>query len=314
MPFETIVKEDRAHPVITLRDTTTGCIAVIYAFGGLLNEFSIPTDPGFINIIDGFDSVQDARENITAGFKSAKLSPFVCRMHSGAYRFNDTHHIIQKYFLDGHAIHGLLYDAVFKVTHTESSDTNASVTLEHVYDATDKGYPFPYKIAITWTLEPQNKLTVTTIVSHNNPHAIPMADGWHPYFALGGPVDEWTLQFDSDCRLEFDTNLLPTGKKITDNRFTCGSLLRGIELDNSFELFTGAALPACTLRNQKLALHITPGKTYPILQVYIPPHRKSIAIENLSGAPDNFNNGIGLVLLEPGEKKTFTTNYSVTVL
>jgi galactose mutarotase-like enzyme len=53
--------------------------------------------------------------------------------------------------------------------------------------------------------------------------------------------------------------------------------------------------------NANFRLTIEPDKEYPILQIYIPPHRNSIAIENLSGAPDNFNNKMGLVI--PGEER-----------
>jgi aldose 1-epimerase len=63
-----------------------------------------------------------------------------------------------------------------------------------------------------------------------------------------------------------------------------------------------------------LQLVIEPDNSYPVLQVYIPAHRKSIAIENLSGAPDNFNNGIHLVMLEPEQSKTFYTSYTVNIL
>jgi aldose 1-epimerase len=311
MAFETVITEDSGLQVIVLRDKITGCEAEIYAFGGLLNAFRIPGKDQKTNVIDGFASVQDAKENITNGFKSTKLSPFVCRMNKGHYRFEEKDLTIQKFFLAGHAIHGLLYDAVFEVVAKDANDQMAAVALKYNYQASDAGYPFSYQMFITWKLETGNKLTVTTSVSNNNQQAVPLADGWHPYFALGGSVDEWALQFDSSYQLEFNTELLPSGNKITDERFTKGTSLRGIELDNAFELSTDASNPQCVLQNEKLKLTIQPDKTYPILQVYIPPHRKSIAIENLSGAPDNFNNGMGLIVLAPGESRTFTTNYRV---
>jgi aldose 1-epimerase len=311
MAFETVITEDSGLQVVVLRDKITGCEAEIYAFGGLLNAFRIPGKDQKTNVIDGFASVQDAKENITNGFKSTKLSPFVCRMNKGHYRFEGKDLTIQKFFLAGHAIHGLLFDAVFEVTGTEANDQMAAITLTHHYKAEDAGYPFTYNMVIHWKLEAGNKLTTTTSISHNSQKSIPLADGWHPYFALGGSVDEWVLQFDSDCQLEYNDELLPTGNKFTDNRFTNGTSLRGIELDNSFELASALSEPKCVLQNKSLKLTIQPDKNYPILQVYIPPHRKSIAIENLSGAPDNFNNGLGLILLAPGESKTFTTSYGV---
>jgi aldose 1-epimerase len=50
------------------------------------------------------------------------------------------------------------------------------------------------------------------------------------------------------------------------------------------------------------------------LQIYTPPHRKSIAIENLSSAPDAFNNKIGLIELGPEDSHAFQTRYRIESL
>ena len=313
MPFETIITGEPDCAAVILTDTNTGCEAEIYAFGGLLNAFRIPCEKGLINVVDGFISVSDAKTNITNGFKSTKLSPFVCRMEKGHYTFGAKDYTIQKHFLGNHAIHGLLYDAVFQIKNTEADNNKASVTLEYFYTGSDQGFPFPYTMVINWKLETGNKLTATTTVTHQNPHTIPVADGWHPYFTLGGSVDEWLLQFDSHTQLEYNEGLLPTGKKIEDERFRNGGSLKNIMLDNSFVLDSHAQ-PKCVLQNNQFRLSIEPGKTYPILQVYIPPHRKSIAIENLSAIPDAFNNGTGLQVLTPGSTENFVTTYIVTSL
>jgi aldose 1-epimerase len=312
MPFEAIVKTDQEYPVIILKDLSNGTEAEIYALGGLLNAFRVLSPQGSLNCIEGFGSVEDARRHITNGFKSAKLSPFVCRMRHGSYTLANQDYRIKKYYLGDHAIHGLVFDLPFTVSSVSQSDTHAEVQLSLQYDGADKGFPFPYLLQVGWKLEAGNKLTVSTAVSHQNAMSIPYTDGWHPYFTLGGTVDEWILQFSSNGQLEYDAELLPTGKKFEDSRFENGCSLKGIELDNSFEL--AAETAGCVLANNKIRLHIEPIAGYPILQVYIPPQRKSIAIENLSGPPDNFNNGMDLLLLAPGEKKTFITSYRVEIL
>lgn len=311
MPFELSINEHTEHPVITLKDGNAGCEAEIYAFGGLLNAFSIPLKGAQVNVIEGFSSVADAKKNITNGFKSTKLSPFVCRMYKGNFRLTNKVYHVNKHYLGEHAIHGLIYDAVYKIVHSEKTHTHASVTLEYQYDGSDEGYPFPYHTSLNWKLETENKITITTTVSHHNVQPIPFADGWHPYFTLGGKVDDWALQFDSDTQLVYNNDLLPTGEMIADTRFLKGSSLQNIILDNSFEL---QAAGKCILSNHLLSLTIEPDNSYPILQVYTPSHRESIAIENLSGAPDNFNNGIGLILLAPNQPKTFITRYTITAL
>lgn len=312
MPFEASIENQAGDTVITLKDTQSGAEAEIYAFGALLNAFRIPVNGQAVNIINGFSSVEDARLNMVNGFKSAKLSPFVCRMRKGDYTFNGRQYHITGHYLGEHVIHGLLFDQTYTVNGSDSEDDHVSVTLGFEYKATDPGYPFPYKLSVTWKLGAGNRLTVTTTVSNQHTHPVPYADGWHPYFALGGSVDEWMLQFNSGIQLEYDADLLPTGKKFADTRFENGILLKGIELDNSFEL--PAANPVCTLSSASIRLTIEPGPGYPILQLYIPPHRQSIAIENLSGAPDNFNNGMHLLLLPPKEERTFSTTYHAASL
>jgi aldose 1-epimerase len=314
MPFEILIDRSEAHPIVILKDTHTGTEAEIYCFGGLLNAFRVSFNETKHNIIDGYSGVVDALNNMTNGFKSARLSPFVCRLNKGAYTYAGQHYQISKHFLKDHAIHGLVYDNVYAIAHSEADSTGASVTLQSDYKGTDAGYPFPYTSTITWKLALNNEISVTTTIINKHDAPIPMAEGWHPYFTLGGSVDEWTLQFSAANQLEYDTDLLPTGKEIADTRFLNGLSLKGISLDNGFAWRDKKGPNTCHLRNESIALTIRPDEAYPILQVYTPPGRKSIAIENLSGAPDNFNNGIDLIELPSQQAKTFTTTYQVNIL
>jgi aldose 1-epimerase len=255
----------------------------------------------------GFSDPDDAAAHITNGFRSAKLSPYVCRLFKGQYRIRDQEYRVEKYYLNGHAIHGLLYDAPFTIAHSGADEEKAVVVLSYSYPGSDPGYPFPFDIQVKWELKQYQLLSVTTTIQHHGKEPIPVADGWHPYFTLGGKVDDWQLQFNSHTQLEYSADLLPTGNTHTDARFEEGCSLKGIELDNSFSLpDTGGV---CRLSGNSMTLEIKPDAGYPILQLYIPPERESIAIENLSGAPDNFNNGIGLIWLQPGEERSFGTSY-----
>lgn len=311
MRFEAVVNHWQAVPIVHLIDHEAGCSAEIYSFGGLLNAFHIPHKNGNINVIDGFNSVDDAKENFTKEFRGAKLSPYVCRMNHSQYQFDGKTYAIEKFLLDGHAIHGLLYDATFTIASVFADEEKATVSLQYNYEGNDAGYPFPYSINIDWELKKDNHLTVATKITNHHNRSIPVADGWHPYFNLGGSLDDCMLQFNSNIQLEYNAALLPTGNSFADNRFTNGILLKGIELDNSFLFDENTDQRNCILQNDDFVLRIGPGKNYPILQIYIPPHRKSIAIENLSGAPDNFNNKIGLIELLPGKEICFETSYSV---
>ena len=98
-------------------------------------------------------------------------------------------------------------------------------------------------------------------------------------------------------------------------KFETTKLFKNTELDNCFVLKDHTS-PSCILKddNSGLMFTITADSSYPYLQVYTPPHRTSIAIENLSSAPDSFNNHIGLIIEKPHEQFTFATSYQITTL
>jgi aldose 1-epimerase len=313
MSFSIREEGTNSQKTITLCDEQTGTSAEIFCFGGLLNAFTIQTEGDPINIVDGFKDVADAKTEMNNGFKSAKLSPFVCRLRAGKYRFEDRDFTIEGFHLSGHAIHGLLCHAIFELTAQGADTDKAWATLTHEYKATDKGYPFPYTIAITWTLHKNHYLTVTTTVTNLHDGAIPFSDGWHPYFATDTGIDSSMLSFNTNRKLVFDDELVPTGAEEKDDRFLAGALLDGIQLDNCF------VLPAneqgyCLLKGKKISIRIEPDASYPYLQIYTPPHRKSIAIENLTAAPDAFNNKIGLRYLQPEEIFSCSTGYRIVLL
>jgi aldose 1-epimerase len=145
---------------------------------------------------------------------------------------------------------------------------------------------------------------------------IPVQDGWHPYFSFGGSIDELQLEFQSKEMVEFNEALVPTGKLLPYQEFGALKKIGAAAFDNCFTVNFVECQPLCVLRDpvKKLQLEIFPGTTYPYLQLYTPPHRKSIAIENLSAVPDAFNNGMGLQVLSPGGSANFTTIYKLTSL
>ncbi|MBU3743048.1 MAG: aldose 1-epimerase [Sediminibacterium sp.] len=313
MKFSIQTRIEDQLPVITLQNDTEQVSAEIFTLGGLLNAFIVPVDGKPLNLIDGYANQADARAGFTRAFQSVRLSPFVCRMRKGLYSWMGTQYQVTKTYLGDHAIHGLMYDTPFTIAHSKADAEGASVTLAGEYRGEDRGYPFPYRVSITWQLLPDATLRVNVQILHENAFPIPIAEGWHPYFTLGGSVDDCTLQFTTNQKMEYDADLLPTGKYEADNRFLSPCLLKGIELDNGFVWTDPQVERSCVISNGKIRLHILPDNAYPVLQIYIPQHRKSIAIENLSGAPDNFNNGFMLVTLPPHTTASFTTSYQAEV-
>ena len=300
---------------VRLTDTQRGTIAsVIPSAGSLLNGFSVERTGSRTNIIDGFRDADDWRARIEKGFQSAKLSPFVCRLRDSIYQWQGETYCVEKFSLNGSAIHGILYDASFETIEEKIQADHAEIELKYTYTGDVIGYPFPYDCYIRYRLLSDDSLVVTTAIHNRSETPIPVADGWHPYFTLGGPVDELTLQFHAKGQMEYDAGLLPTGRIIDNNEWSSPRRIGDKQIDDGFLLDFGYAQPLCTLENPETGMSVSfhPEPSYPYLQIYIPPHRRSIAIENLSAAPDAFNNGMGLISLEPDHTRTFSVRYAIS--
>lgn len=301
---------------IILKNNDTGNYAVILpGCGAILNEFTVQ-DHKPVNVIDSFSSYDDFKSNVEKGFLGCKLSPFVCRISDAKYTFGNEEYFIEKSLPAKDALHGLIYDRPFTVTSRSAGEANASVTMKYEYRAEDPGYPFSYDCIVTWQLEDDNKLSVITECVNKDEGLIPVQDGWHPYFILGEKIDDVHLEFQAMELVEFNANLVPTGKLSEYTRFTSLEKLGDAVLDNCFTLNKDACQPMCVLRNvdDKIEVQLIPDASYPYLQIYTPPHRKSIAIENLSGAPNAFNNGMGFIVLEPEQSAIFKTAYKIRLL
>ncbi|MCU7694741.1 aldose 1-epimerase [Haoranjiania flava] len=311
MRFEIIDNNDN----LILKDTHTNTQAQIYTFGALLNRFEIEKDGKPVNVIDGYHSVDHARESVTELHKSAKLTPFVCRLNAGRFSYGGKDFSIKKFNIGPSAIHGLVFDADFTVSATHIDDHKATVSLHYDYKTAEHGFPFAFSVNVAYKLEPGNKLTVRTTITNHSKEPMPLSDGWHPYFKLGETINTAEVKFNAKEVAEFSSELLPTGNFFPYNTFNEFKTLGATELDNSFTLNDHDG-PALVMRDQDagVQLEIIPDKSYPILQIYTPPHRKSIAIENLSSVPDAFNNKIGLIDAKPEEKHIFTTSYKLSLV
>jgi aldose 1-epimerase len=316
--FTTSNKKRDGFELVELRDQAGKSFAeIVPSCGGILHSFNCLHNGNFYNVIDSYANQQDFAQHVTAnGFKSCKLSPFACRIKDARYSFEGVAYAPQKFLLGKNAIHGLLYDVPFTVLRQYADDDGASVVLQHQYRGTENGYPFWYDCIVTYQLKPHNELRLHTEIINKHSSSIPMQDGWHPYFTLGKKIDLLELTMRSKEQVVFDKDILPTGEYIPYTEFAEGKLIGSTFFDDCFLLDMPADQPLCVLKDRDLGIQVAikPDSTYPYLQLYTPPHRNSIAIENLSAPPDAFNSGIELAVLAPGETANFATSYIVTSL
>lgn len=316
--FSLNTKTEDVFDKIILKDESSGTYAAIVPeCGAILHEFTVIKDSKEFNVIESYDTKKDFEKHVTSkGFLGTKLSPFVCRINKGKYHFQGKEYTIEKYYDKKNALHGMLYDQPFTVIAEHANADSASVSMKNEYRATDQGYPFNYDCVVTYQLEKDNKLHVTTTVINKDKNVIPVQDGWHPYFTLDDKINDLELQFQSVDMVEFDKHLIPTGNLIPYKKFYEFHELGDTFFDNCFTVNFSEGQPICILQNRKknIQVEIHADESYPYLQFYTPSHRKSIAIENISGAPDAFNNGMGFKTLAPGESSPFKTAYKISLL
>ncbi len=314
MSFTITRERDEDLDLLQITDFTTGIqVRILPQAGALLHEFSIPLGNRRIQVIDNYNNLADLKKNLTSSYKSAKLSPFVCRISEGKYKFEGSSFEFPDKFNDGSSIHGILSDKPFTILEKKVLEDQAFILLEYHYKKENHAYPFEYLIQVKYTLKKAGRLYLQTTVKNLSSGRIPMADGWHPYFSLEGKVNDWLLSFHSIKNLAFNENLIPTGEIIETDTFYSPRLIGNEKFDHCFLLEPDPDFPAATLENPANGLRLSffPDMSYPYLQIYTPDNRNTIAIENLSSAPDSFNNGIGLLLLEPGDSQSFTVLYQL---
>jgi aldose 1-epimerase len=306
MSFSIDIQSISTFKRIRITDDCSNVYIDIISKGGLLNSW---VQSNNWNIIDGNKLEHGWSEFEANGFKGGKMNPFSCRLFNGQYKHLSKDYTIEKFYLGKHALHGIIYDAHFEIEETTINTNCASVLLTYHYQKSDKGFPFEYSIQIKWSLFENNLVTAETILTNKENMVIPMMDGWHPYFKLQETINECGLQFNCEGILEYDEELIPTGNIIPDNTYGSKAMIGTTQLDNGYLLDKNNS--DCILENDLYTLIVKPDKNYPYLQLYTPPHRKSIAIENLSAAPDSLNNKMGLYLLQPQEQWTLTTAYQL---
>ena len=116
MSFNITPEKDEDLDLLQITDLTTGIqVRILPGAGALLHEFSIPLGNRRIQVINSYKNLSDLKKNHLTSYKSAKLSPFVCRISEGRYEFEEISYEFRNKFNDGSAIHGLLSDKPFTV-------------------------------------------------------------------------------------------------------------------------------------------------------------------------------------------------------
>lgn len=280
---------------------TSEYVEIVPSLGAIVNAFVVNTGSGPVSVVEGFKDDKDFQKNNSKTFRSNKLFPFPNRIRQGKYSHNGkTFRLPLNFPQEQNSIHGLVLDVPFIVTSVVEEEKCCILTLSYSCDGV-KGYPFPFELKIDYRYSENSLLCITTV--HNTgTESMPYGDGWHHYFSIGEQVNDLTFSFPSQHLCLVDKDMIPSGKNEAYSSFKNPSKIENATFDSCFYMGNTGDIEI-DLKNQhngldlKLQLNTS---DYPYLQIYIPPHRRSIAIEPMTCAPDAFNNGMGLRSLLPG--------------
>lgn len=253
-----------------------------------------------LSVLDGYKTPEELVEN--AWSKNVVLLPYPNRLRDGRYT-----HAGKTYQFDinnpdtSNSLHGFGKDAPMSVEKVEITDNEATIQCTWQHDGSHKAYPFRFTFGIKMTLS-KGAFEVEMIFTNDDSIAIPAGLGWHPYFIMSERVDDTSLQMPESQFIVIDDRMLPTGEKQPYSAFDTLKKIGTTNLDNGFFITAKGKEASVILESERGKLHywqeLGVGK-WQFLQMFTPPHRKSIAVEPMTCNIDAFNNQDGLIVLAP---------------
>jgi aldose 1-epimerase len=256
--------------------------------------------------------------DVTAGYREDMLPPKCCggvlapwpnRLRGGSYRFDGTD---QQLALSepaaGNAIHGLGRWARWSPVRHDASAISLALDL-----VPQTGWPFEVRVEVEYAVHAESGLTVTATARNSGATRAPFGAGFHPYLSTHGqPLADTTLTLPAAERLLVDERQVPVGAQSvrgTAYDLRRGRKLRDLRMDTGFTAlqFEGGRGTA-ELRTRRGGARLWFDDTFGYLQVFtldlFPGGAPAVALEPMTCAPDAFNSGDGLIVLDPGASWT----------
>lgn len=261
---------------------------------------------------DGREYMTDADPAFWTGH-APLLFPIVGALNGGRYRLGDAEHALPK--------HGFARTRRFACIAQEESQAGFRLTDD---DDTRAAYPFAFALDMAFRLEGAS-LRMAAKVTNRGGQPMPFSFGYHPAFAWplpgGAAKAAHRLTFaegepDPLRQLEAETGLV-----LPDPRPTP---VTGRELALDARLFAADALIWDSIRSRALTYGATDGARLdvafpdtPMLGIWQKPGANYVCLEPWQGIADplgyegDFRDKPGVVVLPPGEERSFRMDVSV---
>ena len=294
------------HHIIN-KETDTG-FSIAPGYGGIVLDIKF----GGISILD--DCKTPIELDLNRWGKSALLYPFPNRLKDGIYQWKGKEYQFPIND-DGanNALHGLGMTKPMNATKVVTNEESGTFSCQYRDEGKHEYYPFPFNFGISFKIT-ENTFEGTFSFENTGESSIPVGYGWHPYFALSEKVGECELILPELDLVGIDVGMIPTGKRYAFDEFLSWRKIGSTVLDNCFAIKNPKSdRIQIEMKGPKGHLkywqEVGEGK-YQYVQLFMPPHRESLAIEPMTCNVNAFNNGDGLIELAPGASSSASFGFS----
>ena len=241
-----------------------------------------------------------------AAFCGRVLVPWPNRVRDGRYAFDGSEQRLELTEPElGNALHGLVLQSRWHGVRTSARRVSLSYELHP-----GPGYPFALALSVSYELA-SGGIVMTLHATNVGTARAPFGAGLHPYLTPGtAHVDDMVLEVPAGTHVPVDERLLPSGSATavdgTELDFRRARRLGALRVDACFGELGRSPAGVARVRVGSQAgagqLTVWMDERFRFVQVFTAD--AAIAVEPMTCAPDAFNSGEGLVVLEPGASFT----------
>jgi len=304
---------------------------ILSGYGCGLNAWRVPVDNALntrtstlLDLLFGYQDEAVLRKTAPDTNAGCRLTPFAGRTAYAQFKWREENYkLVNNVSWAPHALHGFLQDKEWLFESFESDSQSCTAVFTCDWPGAFAGFPFAFRAtnSITFTGE---SVSITSSIQNIGKTEMPYSEGWHPYFTLGEKIDNLTMKLPKTSLALLDSADLPTGNFKEDLRFVNGRKIYDEFINDCFclekeitqlhsadtELINNVRVE---LESERYELDIwqkAGHEQYNAIQIYTPPDRMSIAIEPMTAEPDVLNHHRGLIVIPPGETRTFTFGFN----
>ena len=241
-----------------------------------------------------------------AAFCGRVLVPWPNRVRDGRYAFDGSEQRLELTEPElGNALHGLVLQSRWHGVRSSARRVSLSYELHP-----GPGYPFALALSVSYELA-SGGIVMTLHATNVGTARAPFGAGLHPYLTPGAArVDDVVLEVPAGTHVPVDERLLPSGPAApvdgTELDFRRARRLGALRVDACFGDLGRSPAGVARVRVGSHAgagqLTVWMDERFRFVQVFTAD--AAIAVEPMTCAPDAFNSGEGLVVLEPGASFT----------